>query len=181
MNLTIHTLDSAPGASKAVLQGIADDLGFVPNLAAVVAASPTLLSTFDRMRRAVGSGELDPAIRETAGIAAGVAVDNHYGVAFHSTVLGRLGVETAEVDRMRAGELPADPRLAAAYELAQRIVLDRGKVGRDVLARVEAAGLSPTEILEVLAESAFASLVGLVDNLAGRVELDPFLVPCAWS
>ena len=96
-------------------------------------------------------------------------------------MLGRLGVETAEVDRMRAGELPADPRLAAAYELAQRIVLDRGKVGRDVLARVEAAGLSPTEILEVLAESAFASLVGLLDNLAGRVELDPFLVPCAWS
>jgi hypothetical protein len=27
----------------------------------------------------------------------------------------------------------------------------------------------------------FASLVGLIDNLAGRVELDPFLAERAWE
>jgi hypothetical protein len=32
-----------------------------------------------------------------------------------------------------------------------------------------------------MAECAFASLVGLMDNLAGRVELDEFLAPRAWS
>ena len=34
-------------------------------------------------------------------------------------------------------------------------------------------------ILEVLLEVAFASLVGLIDNLAGHVELDEFLQPQA--
>ena len=41
------------------------------------------------------------------------------------------------------------------------------------------AGLSTDAILEVLLEVAFATLVGLIDNLAGHVELDEFLQPRA--
>jgi len=181
MNLTIHTVDTAPQASKPILEGIAGELGLVPNMAGAFANSPTLLSAFDGMRRAVGSGELDPAARETAGVAVGIAVGNRYGVAFHSTILGRLGIDDAEIERMRAGELPSDPKLAATYELARRIVLDRGNVDDDVLARATAAGLGTAEILEILTECAFASLVGLMDNFAGQVELDEFLAARAWN
>jgi hypothetical protein len=124
----IHTTDSAPAASKPILEGIAQDLGFVPNLAATIATSSTLLRGFDDLRRAVGSGQLDAISCEVAGVAVGVAVDNHYGVAFHSTVLGLLGVEDAEIERMRDGLPPLDGRLAAAYELARQIVVNRGKV-----------------------------------------------------
>ena len=53
MHLAVHTLDDAPADSRAVLEGIAADLGFIPNLAAVAAASPALLAGFDGMRRAV--------------------------------------------------------------------------------------------------------------------------------
>jgi alkylhydroperoxidase family enzyme len=175
MQLTVHTLDSAPQASRPILEGIAGELGVVPNMAGALANSPALLSAFDGMRRAVGSGELDPAARESAGVAVGIVVDNRYGVAFHSTMLGRLGVDDAEIERMRRGELPLDAKLAAAYELARRIALDRGKVDDDAVAQATAAGLGTAEILEILAECAFASLVGLMDNFAGHVELDGFL------
>ncbi len=181
MDLDIHTLDTAPQASRPILEGIARDLGLVPNMAGALANSPTLLSAFDGMRRAVGSGELDPAAREAAGVAVGIAVDNRYGVAFHSTVLGRLDVDDAEIERMRAGELPSDTKLAATYELARRIVLDRGKVDEAVVARATAAGIRTVEILEVLAECAFATFVGLMDNFAGPIELDAFLAPRAWA
>jgi hypothetical protein len=43
MQLTIHTAESAPAASRPVLHDINADLGFVPNLAAAVAESPVLL------------------------------------------------------------------------------------------------------------------------------------------
>ena len=82
MQLTIHTTESAPPASKPILDGIASDLGLVPNMAATIAASPALLSAFDGLRRAVASAQLDTTSREVAGVAVGVAVDNHYGVAF---------------------------------------------------------------------------------------------------
>ena len=181
MQLTIHTTESAPPASKPILDGIASDLGLVPNMAATIAASPALLRAFDGLRRAVGSGELDTTSREVAGVAVGVAVDNHYGVAFHSTVLGKLGVDEADLTRMRDGQPPADDKLAAAYDLARQIVIGRGKVDDDAIARARQAGYSSSEILEIVAECTFAGLVGVVDNLAGRVKLDEFLTPRAWG
>jgi alkylhydroperoxidase family enzyme len=180
MQLTIHTTEDAPAASKELLDGIASDIGFVPNMAGVAAGTPVLLRVFDGMRRAVGSGLLDPVAREVAGLAVGVAVDNRYGVAFHSTVLGNLGLADTEIDRLRSGQAPADPRLAAIAELAREITLERGNAD-DAVRRATAAGWDRDEILEVVAECAFAGLVGVLDNLAGRVPLDAFLTPRAWS
>lgn len=128
MKLTIHTADTAPPASRPVLQGVADDLGLVPNLAGAIAESPTLLAVFDAMR---------------------------------------------------GGRPPADPAAAAVYALARDVVLTRGKVDDEVVDRALTAGLSPAAVLEVVAECAFAGLVGTVDNLADRVPLDEFLAPRA--
>lgn len=181
MQLTIHTTESAPPASKPILDGIASDLGLVPNMAATIATSPALLSAFDGLRRAVQSAELDATSREVAGVAVGVAVDNHYGVAFHSTVLAKLGLDEADLERMRDGRPPADDRLGAVYALARQIVLSRGKADDEAIARARQAGYSSSEILEIVAECTFAGLVGVVDNLAGRVKLDEFLAPRAWG
>jgi alkylhydroperoxidase family enzyme len=181
MELTIYSAENAPDGSKAILDGIAADLGFVPNMAGTAAGSPALLSAFDGLRRAVHSGRLDPIAREVAGVAVGVAVDNKYGVAFHSTVLASLGVDDTEIERMRADKPPSDARLAAVYELARSIVLGRGKVDAETASRATAAGVTTPEILEIVAECTFAGLVGTIDNLADRVELDEFLMPRAWS
>jgi len=181
MDLPILTVDTAPAAAQPILEEIAADLGFVPNLAATIAASPTLLRAFDGLRRAVGDESFDPRLRETAGVAVGVAVDNAYGVAFHSTVLGRLGVGEDDIETMRQGSEPAGTDLAAAYAFTRALALDRGAVDPTVVQRALAAGLTPPDLLQLLAECVFASLVGLVDNLAGRVELDEFLRPRAWK
>jgi alkylhydroperoxidase family enzyme len=181
MDLPILTVEAAPAASRPILEGIAADLGFVPNLAATIAASPTLLQGFDGLRRAVGDESFDPRLRETAGVAVGVAVDNAYGVAFHSTVLGRLGVGEDDIEAMRQGAEPAGPKSAAAYAFARALVLDRGVVDASVVRRALAAGLTPPDLLQLVAECVFASLVGFVDNLAGRVSLDEFLRSQAWK
>jgi len=181
MELAILTPDSVPAASAPILDGIAADVGLIPNLAAVAAASPTLLAAFDGMRRAVGDPSFDPTRREVVGVAVGVAVDNAYGVAFHSTMLAGLGLDEAELERLRAGDEPSDPVLAAVAAFARAVALDRGAVDPAVVERALGAGLGPADLLQIVAEGAFASLVGLIDNLAGRVPLDDFLAPQAWK
>jgi len=181
MNLTVLTAEAIPAESRRLLDGIAADIGFVPNLAAVTAASPTLLAAFDALRRAVSDPTFPPVHREIAGVAVGVAVDNAYGVAFHSTVLGSLGVDEADIDAMRAGLEPTDPVHAAMYAFARSVAVDRGKVDDDVVQRAHDNGLTDAVLLQLVAECAFASLVGIVDNLAGRVPLDRFLQPQAWK
>ena len=67
------------------------------------------------------------------------------------------------------------------YALAREIVLSRGKVDDKAVAQATAAGVTTPEVLEIVAECTFAGLVGTLDNLAGRVELDEFLRPRAWT
>jgi alkylhydroperoxidase family enzyme len=181
MNLNPLTPDAAPAESRPILDGIAADLGFVPNLAAVAAASPTLLGAFDALRRSVADPSFPPVHREIAGVAVGVAVDNAYGVAFHSTVLARLGVDDGEIDRMRAGTEPDHPVHAAVYRFAMETATQRGKVPDVVVQRAHDAGLTDPDLLQLVAECAFAALVGTIDNLAGRVPLDKFLRPQQWE
>ena len=181
MNLDVLTTDTAPAPSRVVLDGIAKDLGFVPNLAAVTAASPTLLAAFDGLRRVVADPTLPAVRREIAGLAVGVAVDNAYGVAFHSTVLASLGVDERDIDEIRAGGEPADPVSAAVCRFARSVAVGRGKVDDDVLDEAYAVGLSDGDLLALVAECAFAGLVGTIDNLAGRVPLDEFLLPRQWK
>jgi alkylhydroperoxidase family enzyme len=181
MNLEVLTTDDAPVASQPILDGIAADLGFVPNLAAVTAASPTLLAAFDSLRRAVADPSFDAVHREIAGLSVGVAVDNAYGVAFHSTVLGKLGVDASDIDGMRAGAEPADPVHAAVYVFARDVAVRRGKVSDDVVRRANDVGLTDVDLLQLVTECVFAGLVGTVDNLVGRVTLDEFLRPRQWA
>jgi alkylhydroperoxidase family enzyme len=180
MELLVLTHDAAPEASRPILDGIAADLGFIPNLAATVALSPTLLAGFDGLRRAAASESFDPVQREIAGLAVSVAVDNAYGVAFHSTVLAGLGVDADDIATMRKGEEPSGEQRAAVHTFARALVLDRGEIDGAVVERALAAGLTPADLLEVVTECVFASLVGIVDNLAGRVPLDEFLRSQAW-
>ena len=179
MQLPIHSVDSAPAESRVLLEGIASDLGVIPNLAATAAASPALLAGFDGLRRAVAGTKLDPVLREVAGLAVGVIVDNHYGVAFHSTMLAGLGVDEADIDAMRNGGAPAEPMAAAVHALAREAALGRGKVARSTTEAV-LGSLSTESILEVLLEVSFATVVGLIDNFAGQVEPDGFLVERRW-
>jgi alkylhydroperoxidase family enzyme len=181
MQLPIHTVETAPADSRPVLDAIATDLGLVPNLAAVAASSPALVTGFDALRRAVQATELDPVLREIAGLAVGVAVDNRYGVAFHSTMLAGLSVDEADIEAIRSGSAPTGAATAAVHDLAREVALRRGAVADGVLDAARHAGLSDEAILEVLLECAFATLVGLIDNLAGHVTLDGFLVPRAWA
>jgi len=181
MQLTIQTLDSAPADSRPVMQAIAADLGLVPNLAATAAISPALLAGFDGLRRAVGATKLDPVLREVAGLAVGVAVDNRYGVAFHSTMLAGLGLDDGDIDAMRRGRAPSGDAAAATHELATEVALGRGSVSDATLTQAIAAGLDTEAILEIVLEVSFAGLVGLIDNLADHVDLDDFLAPRAWT
>jgi alkylhydroperoxidase family enzyme len=181
MNLDVLTPRTAPPGSRPLLDGIAADIGFVPNLAAVTSASPALLAAFDALRRAVADPTLVPVHREIAGLAVGVAVDNRYGVAFHSTVLGSLGVDDVEITAMRAGAEPTDQVHAAVYAFARQVALDRGRNSDEVVQRAHDAGLTDADLLHLVTECAFAGLVGVIDNLAGGVALDEFLQPRAWS
>jgi hypothetical protein len=57
----------------------------------------------------------------------------------------------------------------------------RGAVDDGIIQRLKENGIDDGGVLDLVTECVFASLVGVVDNLAGHVELDEFLQPYAWE
>jgi uncharacterized peroxidase-related enzyme len=177
IDLKVQTLESAPAASQPLMQRLKEQVGFVPNLAATMAGSPTLLDAFLTLRSVAAGASLDPAAREIVAIAVAVETRCLYCVAAHSTFALGHGAPTEAVQALRNGELPAEARLRALSRFAQAIVRREGAAdrARDLLG----LGFTEAQLLEVLAVIAVPLLAGSVHQLKA-VSLDPAFQPQAW-
>lgn len=80
----IHSVESAPEDSRKLLRGLMEQVGFLPNLAATMAGSPTLLEAFLALRSAAARGFLDAATREVVSIAVAFETGCNYCIPAHS-------------------------------------------------------------------------------------------------
>ena len=175
----IHTIDSAPEDSRKLLRGLTEQVGFVPNLAAAMAESPTLLEAFLALRSAAARGSLDAAAREVVSIAVAFETGCSYCVAAHSTFALKSGAAPTTVEAVRSGAAPSDPRLQALVRFAQAVVQRRDDSrarGRELLA----VGMTPAQILEALVVITLPMLAGSVFKVTA-VELDDAFQPQAWA
>ena len=176
----IHTVDSAPTASRSPLLGLQQAVGMIPNLAAGMAGSPALLTAFLTTRDIYSKSTFSGAEIQVLSIVAAVENDCGWCVAFHSLMARKEGVAEDVVAALREGRSPADARLAALSAFARAMVRNRGAVGRAELDRFVAAGYSPESALDVVVGMAFS----LMANYAGHLinpTLDTPFQPFAWT
>lgn len=179
LDLKTHTLTSAPPSSQPLLRGLHDAVGFVPNLAARMSESPTLLEAFLKLREVNARSALDPVTRELVAIAVATETACTYCVAAHSTFARKAGAPEAAVTAARAGADPDDARLRALLHFARALVQRRADVpdrARDVLA----TGLALPDLLDALVAIAVPMLATSVHQL-GAVPLDAAFQPQAWT
>ena len=123
-----QTLEAAPEKSRGAMQRLKTSAGMVPNLAARMSNSPTLIEAFVTLREIVQAGTLDAKERETLGLTNAVENGCEWCVAFHSFVALKLGVDQDAVAQVRAGKEPADPRLRALVRLSRQLIARRGRL-----------------------------------------------------
>ncbi len=180
MTYDVHTIDSAPEASRAPLRDLRDSVGFVPNLAAAMSESPQLLRGFLAVRDIYAAGTLSPAEIQVLSLTAAYENRCAWCMAFHTLMALKEGVERASVDLLRAGRAPAGPRLAALSDFARALVRRRGAVDKEALAAFTAAGYTRAQALEVVLGMAFSLMANYAGHLAG-VPLDEPFRPHAWQ
>ena len=162
----IHTLESAPDGSKPLLAGLHQNLGMIPNLAAAMAESPTLLKGFLALREIYRQGTLSEAEIEVLSLTAAYENGCEWCMAFHSMVAGKAGVAPESIEALRGGHSPSEPRLAALSDFAREAVRFRGAVSPDGLARFHDAGFSRGQALEVVLGMGFSVLANYAGHLA---------------
>ena len=171
----VHTIESAPEKSKPALQGLQQNLGLIPNLAATMAESPTLVNGFVGAFGNFHGGSFSGAEKQALLLTNAVANRCEWAVAFHSTMALKEGVSAADVEAVRAGRAPQDKRLAALVAFDRALIERRGHLDAAELDAAREAGFSSDQLLEVIAGLA----VSVMANYAGNITRPPVEAPFA--
>lgn len=169
------TIDSAPQASKGILEGLKKALGSVPNLYATIAKSPAALQALVQWDQLLASGGLSKREIELINLHVSELNGCAYCVGAHNTLGKMAGISAAEMLDARDGR-GQNERESALLALARRVTRAGGpRAGADI-ARAREAGVSDAEVIEVLAVVAskvFTNAVALV----AETEVDFPLAP----
>ncbi len=176
----IHTVTSAPEQSRDALSGLAKAVGMIPNLAAGMAESPSLLRGFLAVREIYQNSTLSGAEIQVVSLTAAYENGCAWCMAFHSLMANNEGVSADDVRLLRTGRSPRDPRLSALDAFARALLQRRGAVSADQLQQFVDAGYSERQALDVVLGLAFS----LMANYAGHLvqpPLDAPFVPHEWK
>lgn len=162
----IHTLDTAPEASKPALQKLLADVGMIPNLAAAMAESPTLIHAFVNLRHQFENGSSFSATeREVLSLVNAIENGCRYCAAIHATFGLQAGLQATAIDRLRSGAAPKDEKMAALATFARRVLRSRGDAAGEDLEEFQSAGFTKAHALEVIARLALSVMANYAGHL----------------
>lgn len=168
--LTTIDPNTAEPKAKALLDGVKNKLGLVPNMARVLASNPAVLGAYLGFGGALAGGGLGARLHEQIALAVAEANRCNYCLAAHSLLGKGAGLGPNDILAARAGQA-ADPRAAAALNLARKLVDRRGAVNADDIAAAREASLSDADIIEVVASVALNVFTNYL-NITADTEID---------
>ncbi|MAT64030.1 MAG: carboxymuconolactone decarboxylase [Gammaproteobacteria bacterium] len=180
MSYAIHDRQSAPEASREVLEQAEQAYGFVPNLFGVLAESPAALRAYAAVTDILQHAGLDPVQQQVVMLT--VSADNGctYCVGAHSALAQMVKMNPAVLEALRAqGELP-DAKLEALRRFTLAVMSHRGWVPEAELQAFHDAGYGQREVLDVITIVALKTLSNYTNHIAAT-PLDAAFAGQAWE
>lgn len=154
------SLDQAPAASRAALEGVQKGLGFIPNAFKTLAHAPAALNGYLAMAQALGKSSLSAAEREVVALAASHVNGCDYCLAAHTFFGAKAGLSEQAIEQARSGTLNA------VAVLARQITETRGQLDDAQIRAAHDAGLTDSKIVEVVAQVTLLTLTNYLNNIA---------------
>jgi uncharacterized peroxidase-related enzyme len=164
-------IDAAPAAAQPLLKAVNAQLGVVPNLFRLLAASPAALEGLLGLSGALGKGALDAKTRGRIALTVAEANGCSYCLSAHAYIgKNMLKLSEAEVAANRNARSD-DAKAEAALTFADKVVQARGHVSNADVQAVRAAGYSDAQILEIVLHVALNTLTNYV-NVVADTDID---------
>ncbi len=175
--LTQHTPESAPEASRPLMEQSIRNNGFLPNLIGVLANAPLALETYFTVGAIHARASLTLPEREVVQITAARLHGCDFCVAGHSAVaLRQGGLDAQTVVALQEGRASGDARLDAVQAFASALIGRRGSVTDEELQAFLGSGFSQEQALEVVLGVSLATLCNFANTLA-QSPVNPQLEP----
>ncbi len=176
----IHTKETAPAGSVPFMEAAEKKFGFVPNLIATLAESPTAVEAYLTIAGINATSSFSPAEQQVVLLTANYENECHYCMAAHTGAAKMARLDDAAIAALRAGTPIPDARLEALSTFTRKVVVERGWVQpRDVEALL-AAGFTKAQVLEVIAGVAVKTISNYVNHVA-ETPVDAKFAPFTWE
>lgn len=162
----IHDIDTAPEASKPLLENSVKTFGRIPNLHAVMAESPEHLEAYKTLHALFERTSLSKVERNVVWMTINVENACHYCVPAHTAIALMQGVEADDVEALRAESPLKDSRLEALRQFTLALVRQRGRLEETQVAQFLDAGFTPRQMLDVLVGLAQKTMSNYANHLA---------------
>ncbi|MFT6257019.1 MAG: putative peroxidase-related enzyme [Cellvibrionaceae bacterium] len=147
---TIHTVDTAPEGSKAMLEGAKKQMGMVPNLFGVLAESPSTLQAYQQLHQAFLDTSFNPEELTVVWQTINVEHECGYCVPAHTGIAHSMKVDPALTEALRNKAAMPNAKLQALQDATLSIVRNRGNISEEELAAFYAAGYGQQQVLEII-------------------------------
>lgn len=151
----IRPIDSEKATGKAaeLLDGVQKKLGMTPNMMRTMAQSPAVLKAYLDFSAALAGGNLSARLREQIALVVSETNGCRYCLAAHSAVGRMVGLSQEEIMDSRRGE-SSENKIGMTLHFAHKLVTERGQVNDHDLEQARNAGLSDSDIAEIVANVA---------------------------
>ncbi|WP_163134100.1 carboxymuconolactone decarboxylase family protein [Agarivorans sp. Alg241-V36] len=179
-NFTLHTAESAPEKSKAILEGAQTQMGMVPGLYAVMAESPETLKAYTQLHQQFTSTSFDAEELTVVWQTINVEHECHYCVPAHTGIAHSMKVNPALTEALRNDEAMPSDKLQALKNFTLAVVRERGNVSETDLEAFYAAGYGNQQVLEVILGLSQKVISNYVNHVA-HTPVDKVFEKFTWS
>ena len=175
-----HTIDTAPEASRGLMQASVDKFGFLPNIIAVMAESPAMIEAYITIMGVVGKTGLNPVEQQVVLMTINSYHECNYCMAAHSMASKGIGMDDSVLEALRDGTVLPDARLQALSSFTQDVLANRGYVSDARIEELLSAGYEKSIVMDVIVCVAGKTLSNYVNHVGGTL-LDDAFAPMAWT
>jgi alkylhydroperoxidase family enzyme len=176
----VHTIETAPDASRTLLQAELSGpgaIGRILNVQAQLAHSPAVLAAYLGIRRSIEEhATLDMRTRIAVQLTVATVDDCAYGQAINMMLFKRSGATDEEVAALAAGRFAADEKLEALLAVAREAAAHSGRVDDARWSDALDAGWTDTQLTETFVCIALTSFIDSFVCYA-RTDLDVPIQP----
>ncbi|KAB0285585.1 carboxymuconolactone decarboxylase family protein [Vibrio fortis] len=177
---TLHTAETAPEKSKAIINGAKKQMGMVPGLYAIMAESPELLNAYTQLHQLFTSTSFDAEELTVVWQTINVEHECHYCVPAHTGIAHSMKVDPALNEALRNDEAMPTEKLQALKDFTLTVVRERGNVSESDLEAFFKAGYSQQQVLEVILGLSQKVISNYVNHIA-KTPVDKVFEKFVWS
>lgn len=173
-DFTLHSLESAPEASKPLLEKSQKDFGMIPNLHAVMAESPQLLEAYQQIHGLFTQSSLNNDELTVVWQTINSAHNCHYCLPAHSLIAEMMGVDPSLNDDVKNGKTLKDAKLETLRATTLAMVEKRGVLSSEQTQAFYDAGYRKEDMLAIILGIAQKVMSNFTNHVANTPIDEPF-------